>query len=336
MVDIIIDKTKAQKLLESAPTNLFQSSAWLRFQDTLPGRHAGPTFVIKDNGNIVAFASLVIHKLPFGQYYAYLNKGPVCTDTRDDDNVADLLEAMITWCASQRILFLRAALPWEQTSFDTAGLLLRFKTHTSPTQHQPVHSIVLDLNRTNEELLADMKPKGRYNIKVASKHGVQIRETDDVHAFYELLRKTTTRDNFSGHDEAYYREFLSQLAPSAKLYLAYYDDKPIAGIINTYHNKAAIYYYGVSDNEHRNVMAPYALQWYAIQDARELGCTSYDLFGIAPPDEPHHPWAGITSFKEKFGGTHTVFHPTIDIPVRPWLYAMYASAYRLRAITKKI
>ena len=76
----------------------------------------------------------------------------------------------------------------------------------------------------------------------------------------------------------------------------------MAGIIATYDQETATYYYGASDIQYRKYMAPYLIHWHAIQDAKSVGITQYDLFGIAPPDEPKHPWHGITSFKKKFGG----------------------------------
>ena len=94
--------------------------------------------------------------------------------------------------------------------------------------------------------------------------------------------------------------------------------KPIAGLLGVRWEWKGIYYYGASDRAHRALMAPYALQWAAIKLCKEQGCTAYDLFGIAPPDQPHHPWAGISDFKEKFGGTVILYPSEQQIVLRPW------------------
>lgn len=170
----------------------------------------------------------------------------------------------------------------------------------------PRHTIIIDLKQSAEEMLNKMHPKGRYNIKLSERKGIQIKQSTDITEFYQILEDTAKRDGFAINSFDYYQQFLTQLGNKAKLFMAYYNDKPIAGILNGYFNKTAIYYYGASSNEHRNLMAPYLLQWHAIQDAKNNKFTHYDLLGIADPSNPKDPLQGVTYFKQKFGGTpHT-------------------------------
>jgi lipid II:glycine glycyltransferase (peptidoglycan interpeptide bridge formation enzyme) len=202
----------------------------------------------------------------------------------------------------------------------------------------------VDISVAEEVILAQMHPKGRYNIGVAKKHGVTITEgtENDLDAFYELLQGTGGRDGFQISQKSHYARFLASLEGSFML-LAYHAGKPIAGLLGLVWptasprpstgsghpspvgrgdggegNRTGIYYYGASSYEHRNLMAPYLLQWEAIRLAKAQGCTRYDLLGIsaeqAPPDDP---WWGITDFKRKFGGMVVSYPPEQEMVLRP-------------------
>lgn len=168
------------------------------------------------------------------------------------------------------------------------------KAHAS---YQPEWTLKIDLEPPPEEILKQMKSKGRYNIRVAEKKGVKVREFDGgkgsekaVRDFYQLLTETTERDQFHGHGEKFYQDMLGKLGPAgtvgkaatgrAKLYLAEYQNEVVAGILVTFFGDTATYYYGASGNKHRNVMAPYLLQWEAMRQAKKQGLKWYDLLGV--------------------------------------------------------
>ena len=165
---------------------------------------------------------------------------------------------------------------------------------------------------------------------------MQVKESDNPHrdipVFYKLLQQTVTRDQFSGHALDYYRNMFLFLHPRPKLYLATYKNQPVAAIIVTYFKDTATYYFGASGNEYRHVMAPYLLQWQAIRDAKKAGCRFYDFLGIAPPDQPHHPWAGVSDFKLKFGGKRVNYATAQEIVYRPFLHTLIRLAKWLKAI----
>jgi len=201
----------------------------------------------------------------------------------------------------------------------------------SPSQHQPEFTSIIDISTNPEEILVKMKPKGRYNIKVAKKHEIEIKKSTDIDSFYDLVLTTTSRNKFSGNNKEYYRKFLEKLDTKARMYLAYYKNTPVAGIIVTYEeNNLATYYYGASDNKYRKYMAPYLIHWKAIEDAKAEGYDSYDLFGIAPPNSDNHPWQGITSFKMKFGGEIFQYPATYDFPINKALYHLFMLANSIK------
>lgn len=190
------------------------------------------------------------------------------------------------------------------------------KTNSSnqPTKHQikeiiPRHTTAIDLTQNKESILQNMHKKGRYNIRLAKKHNLQIKESSDINSFYSILKTTSQRDKFDINPKTFYQSMLETLSPTkkAKLFLAYHPDNlkiPIAGILNTYIQDTATYYYGASDYQYRKYMAPYLLQWHAICDAKEKGFKTYDFLGIADPNNSKDKLQGVTNFKNKFGGQH--------------------------------
>jgi lipid II:glycine glycyltransferase (peptidoglycan interpeptide bridge formation enzyme) len=159
-----------------------------------------------------------------------------------------------------------------------------------------------------------MKPKWRYNIGLAARKGVTVRRAGEegLDLFYRLLAETARRDGIAVHGVEYYRGLFELAreygsggalpAPDLRLYLAECGGETLAAIVTLFRGNEAVYLYGASSDRMRNLMAPYALQWQAMEDAAAAGCTVYDLFGIPPNDDPGHPMAGLYRFKTGFGG----------------------------------
>jgi lipid II:glycine glycyltransferase (peptidoglycan interpeptide bridge formation enzyme) len=192
-----------------------------------------------------------------------------------------------------------------------------------------------------------MKPKWRYNIGLAEKRNVSINTytvndyEQGTSIFYRLLTETAERDGIAIHSIEYYRALFDEckklvspipysLLPTPHLYTAVHEGDTLAAIIVLFHGNEATYLYGASANIKRNLMAPYALQWKAMQDAQAKGCTVYDLFGIPPDDNPKHPMAGLYRFKTGFGGKIIHRLGSWDYPYKPILYAFFNCAEHLR------
>ena len=179
---------------------------------------------------------------------------------------------------------------------------------------QPAATILVDLSPSPEAILAAMKPKTCYNIRLAAKKGVSVRaaEAADVTQFYRLCRITARRDGFAIHSAAYYRAAFNAFPPSSRvLRRAELNGDLLAGLMAFAWDGRAYYLYGASSDRRRNTMPAYLLQWQAMQWARSADCRSYDLWGI--PDAPldtleadfsHRSdglW-GVYRFKRGFGG----------------------------------
>lgn len=214
----------------------------------------------------------------------------------------------------------------------------------SVKNRQPQTTLIRSLGGTEEDILADMHKKTRYNIRLATKKGVQIKKEKNIDIFWQLHAQTTERDAFHGHTKEYYKKFLEM--PMCEQFTAYYKDIPIASILTVLHNSTMTYVHGASASKHRTVMAPYALQWFAMQDGKKRGAKQYDFWGIAPIYSPNtikketchndfcwsvvHPWTGITRFKVGFGGTVVDYEQAADIVLSPIVYALYRILYRLK------
>lgn len=172
---------------------------------------------------------------------------------------------------------------------------------------QPARSILLDLTPDEDALLAGMKEKWRYNVRLAARKGVEVRPAQnerDVRAWYGLLQTTGQRDNFGIHTLSYYLRAWQLFAPhnQARLFLAERDGRLLAGIFVGCMARQGIYLYGASGNEQRHLMPNYLLQWEAIRWAKRQGARSYDLWGIPETDEPGEAMAGVYRFKSGWGG----------------------------------
>ena len=187
---------------------------------------------------------------------------------------------------------------------------------------QPVRTIMLDLAPTEDVLLAQMKEKWRYNVRLASRKGVTIRvaqSLDDVLAWYELMQTTGARDQFGIHTRNYYCDVWRIFVPrqQLRLLLAEYEGRLLAGIFVGLFANQGIYLYGASSNESRNLMPNYLLQWEAIRWARQQGATSYDFWGIPETDDKDEAMAGVYRFKSGWGGRVVTFAGCYEHVYRP-------------------
>lgn len=287
---------------------------WADFQSGVAMRGRAVICGVKDGDNLRAAAVFIKQRLPMGLCWYFVPRGPLLDGS---DYFEPLMDGFIKAAQREKCVFVRVEPPCASCSLPNDW------GREAHAHYFPEDTILVNLDQSEEDILKQMKPKGRYNIKVAEKHGVEIRESRDAGEFFKIFKETTERDGFRGHDGKYYQSMLDCLGDKAVLYLADLDGEAIAGIIVTFYKDTAIYYFGASSSKHREAMAPYLLQWRAILDARERGCRTYDLFGVAPEGDTQHPWAGITKFKEKFGGELQSYTKAREKVLKPfWYWAM--------------
>jgi len=195
------------------------------------------------------------------------------------------------------------------------------------TSYLPRHTLMIDLSLKESEILEEMKQKGRYNIRQSEKANVKVREgkAKDMIAFYKILKETGERDGFHHHKQEFYEQFLSLLEGNAVFYVAEVKKEIVGGMLVSFFGDRATYYFGASGNQHRKTMAPYALQWHAIREAKKRKCKWYDFLGIAPEGDKKHPLKGVTQFKTRFGGKRVDYHRSQVIVMRRlwwWAYSI--------------
>jgi lipid II:glycine glycyltransferase (peptidoglycan interpeptide bridge formation enzyme) len=170
---------------------------------------------------------------------------------------------------------------------------------------QPEHTAVVDLGGGEAAVLARMKPKGRYNIRLAEKRGVSIRTPSDngeaAEEMARLSRATATRQGISLPGIAYFRRALDSV-PTARVHLAIVEGEAVSAVLVAHFAGEMIYLYGGSETAHRDKQPSSLLHFHVIREAIHAGCDRYDLWGIPPGADPAHPWHGLRQFKLQLGG----------------------------------
>lgn len=178
----------------------------------------------------------------------------------------------------------------------------------APADLVPRDTLYLDLTQSDEALLASMKPKARYNINLSGRHGVKVVEDtspEAVNRFYSAMLEASDRSRFAVEPLPFFEHLVGVMGPAgyAKLLFAEHEGTTLGTLLLTTYGTRGTYLYGGTTDQKRNLMGGYALQWSAMQTARQAGCTTYDFYGIAPLGEHAHPYARFTQFKQQFGGT---------------------------------
>lgn len=213
------------------------------------------------------------------------------------------------------------------------------RIQTEHTLHQgtPTHlqeNVILDISKTEDELLAAMKQKHRYNLKLAQKKNVVVKISGEEAMFEEFLKlyaETVKRQNYYGRSEEYLRTVWESLKqettekPLSLIATAYFEGKPLSSWMLFLYGDTIYYPYGGSSEENKNVMATYSLVWELIRWGKQNGYTKVDLWGIEPGSDD-----GFSRFKLGFGGEYIVYADTIDLVIDSNLYSSIKAAFKLR------
>ena len=328
------DKQAYQKFLENHERcNFQQSLEWAKVKD-----HWKNEVVLAqgNNGEIEGSVSVLIRKIPFFGNFMYSSRGPVC-DIHDERVLSQLTEG-IRELAKRYHAFVFVIEPDIKSSDQEyreiskrLGYSIKDNAKNFREEIQPRYVFRLDLKgKTEDEIFKALHQKTRYNIRLAKKKGVVVREgsREDLKDFHKIMVTTGQRDGFIIRPLSYFEKMYDELVPNGhmKVMMAYYEDKPIAGIIPIIYGNKVWYLYGASSNEHRNLMPNYLLQWTMIQYAIENGFEMYDFRGVSGVVDEHHPQYGLYRFKKGFGGKFTEFLGEIYIPYKPLTYKLYKFA----------
>jgi lipid II:glycine glycyltransferase (peptidoglycan interpeptide bridge formation enzyme) len=248
-----------------------------------------------------------------GFVYYYSPRGPVISE-RDDE----VWQFLINYFKEQGADFWRVEPVSVSSKFNFRKTI----------NLQPQQTLLLDLEKSEEELLAEMHQKTRYNIRLAQKKDIKITSgntENDFNNFWSLMTATGERDDFKIHNQKHYHNLATSNTNFVKLFLAYQGDKCLAAGLFAFYGNKVTYLHGASDHKSRQLMAPYLLQWEVIKQAKEGGYSYYDFFGI---DEKK--WPGVTRFKVGFGGRIVNYAGTYDLIFKPVKYYFYNLLRKVR------
>ena len=228
----------------------------------------------------------------------------------------------------------------------------KLKLKKNKVDIQPPDSTLVSLEGTEDEILARMHQKWRYNIRLSERKGVIIKKyngdsaeiSSKIDKFYELTKETNARDGNASHAKSYYRDLILSSAkqlkegkdvPEVNLYIAEHEGDEIASIVTLFSKTESVYLYGASSNNKRNLMPNHLLQWTAMKDAKAYGSKYYDMYGMPPEGkDENHPMHGLYMFKANFGGKNIHRTGSWDVPLNAVYYG-YSWAEKLRAFWHK-
>ena len=276
-----------------------------------------------------AGCQILFRKLPLGLTIGYIPK-PFFIDKSHIENKSFWSEVDLV-CKKRHAIFCKL----EPDHWGNENNILVTKPWSlSPYNIQPPRTIVVDLKVNEQEIMARMKQKCRYNIRLAEKKRVTFRIWNDIHGFHRMMQITGVRDGFGVHSLEYYQRAyqLFHSIGKCELFVAEYEGQALAALMVFASGPRAWYVYGASNDMERSRMPTYLVQWEAMRWAKAQGCKEYDLWGVPDEDEERLEadfdsrqdglW-GVYRFKRGFGGELKRAAQALDRVYNPWFYQLY-------------
>ena len=285
--------------------NFQQSPEWAKVKSNWKNE----TVLAEDeNGKIIGAVSVLIRKIPIFGNIMYSSRGPTC-NIHDVEVMKQLTQGIKELAKKYKAIVYKAE-PDIESSDDEfrkivtdLGYKIKDDAKNFREEIQPRYVFRLDIkDKTEEEIFAGFHSKTRYNIRLATKKGVTIREgtREDLKDFKQIMEVTGERDGFYIRSLEYFEQIWDSFAPNnIKVLFADYEGKPIAAVMDIIFGNKVWFLYGGSLNEYRNVMPAYLIQWEMIKWAIENKCDIYDFRGISAIDEEHKN-EGLWRFKKGF------------------------------------
>ena len=327
--------------------NFQQSPEWAKVK----GNWINEIVLAEDeSGKIIGAVSILIRKIPIFGNIMYSSRGPTC-DIHDISVMKQLTDGIKELAKKYKAIVYKAepdilSSDEEYRKIVTSlGYKIKDDAKNFREEIQPRYVFRLDIkNKTEDEIFAGFHSKTRYNVRLAIKKGVEVKEgtREDLKDFHKIMIETGNRDGFITRPLSYFEKMYDNMVPDGhmKLLMAYYDGKPISGVIPIFYGNKTWYLYGASSNQHRNLMPNYLLQWEMIKMAIARHDDIYDFRGVSGVVDKNHPQYGLYRFKKGFGAKFTEFIGEIYIPFKPVKYRLYKfseKAFRtLRQMKRKM
>ena len=337
LTEFVNEKNLAQyeAFVEASPKGHFmQSRLWGYVKDNWKWEG----ILSKDaDGNIRGAMGVLIRKVPYMPWsIMYAGRGPVC-DLHDRETVAELVAAARTLAKKHKCYTLKMDPDILATDeiFASIAKDLGFRAAQAGKNFeeiQPKFVFRIQLGgRSEEEVLASFEQKTRYNVRLASRKGVDVRVCGEemLDDFSRIMNETGTRDGFIVRGRDYFKKMLDSLGEHARLYMAFYEDKPVAGTLAIAYGDKVWYLYGASSNQYRNVMPNYLLQWEMIRWAIERNAAIYDFRGVSGDLSEDNPLYGLYRFKRGFNGDFCEFIGELNLVFNKAAYTIVEKGQHL-------
>ena len=295
-----------------------------------------------ENGQLVATAQILQRSisLPFsrGICMMYVPKGPLLKDWANKTLRRRVVTDLVAFARSEGAFFIKIdpelvygyGLPEPKESSIASDFVSELNSggwRFSSEQVQMRNTMLINIQKTDEELLAAMRQKGRYNLRLAERKGVHVRRgsTQDFSRLYQMYAETSVRDKFVIRGENYYHAVWERFFAAGMLtpLIAEVDGQAVAGLMLFIFGKQSWYLYGMSRDIYREWMPNYLLQWEAIKASRGAGCETYDLWGAPDEFNESDPMWGVYRFKLGLGAYEARSIGAWDFPLRPLTYRVY-------------
>lgn len=299
--------------------NFLQSAGWGKVYE-LDGEKVF-YFGLYDGDDLIGSAVVILKKAKRGAYLE-IPGGPLLDWDRNKRAVKAFMQEIRKVAEREKCVFVRMR-PNIPDDYNNQQLVKELGLVPSPMHLHAEHTVMLDLSLSEDDLLKDMRRQTRYEVRRAQKLGIEVTFDTSKYAFtdfYNLQLETAKRQDFIPSSRRFIEAQHEAFEGAARIYTASLNGKPLAKGLIIMQSPEAIYHEAASTEEGRKYPGAYALQWQVIRDAKDLGMKRYNLFGIAPPNSPHHRYAGVTTFKTGFGGEQVTYLPAQDLVIRPFRY----------------
>ncbi|MBO4815991.1 MAG: peptidoglycan bridge formation glycyltransferase FemA/FemB family protein [Clostridia bacterium] len=324
------EEDKLDEFLESNKKSHFlQSPEWARVKSNWEHE----MIVVKDkNGEIEGTMSILLRKVPvLNRYIMYAPRGFVC-DYHNKDILKRLTEEANKIAKKYKAFIFRLDpdIPKGDEEFEKIIKEIGYKQKNLKSTRQRIQPKIISritlTGKTEDELLASFSQKHRYNVRLAKRKGVTIREgtREDLPKFYEIMKVTESRDNFYVRPLSYFEKIWDEMGPKhVKVLFAEYEGEPISAVFPIKYGNKVWYLYGGSSNKHRNLMPNYLLQFEMMKWGIETGCDMYDFRGVSGIAGENHPQHGIYIFKKGFNGDIIELVDEMQIVYNPFINTVF-------------
>lgn len=331
-------------ILQLPNPHLLQTSEWAELKREVGWQNIQRTWEDEQH-QIIAAASILkrtfrLFKVGPAVSVLYIPRGPLL-DWAEPERCEKVVKDLEDLARAENAIFIKldaeipvgSGVPGTESFVENpvghkvVSLLRQRNWKVSPEQIQFKNTMLLDLGGDEETWLKRMKQKSRYNLRLAQKSGVMVREAriDELGMLYQMYAETSVRDGFVIRNQAYYLDVWQRFMAAQKAIplVAEVDGEIVAGLVLFVFGKRAWYLHGMSTQQHREKMPNYLLQWEAMRRARELGCDTYDLWGAPDEFNPEDRMFGVFRFKEGLGAQVALTPGAWDFVNHRLLYFVY-------------